>query len=198
MVETAPYLQDGDAPGKALILREGMRLFARQGLSATSIRDIAAATGLSNPALYKHFKTKDALAIELFERSYRQYMRRLTLAIAGQSDFTGRFRAFLEIRLSTHDEAPDASIFTTDNLVTLWPQVSKELKQETIISLLRGILQAGREQGAVNADGELDLQIALVVGILVQVTRQLYLGALPGPAVAHLDGIERILRAGLA
>jgi AcrR family transcriptional regulator len=198
MIKTLPYVQDGDAPGKALILQEGMRLFARQGLSATSIRDIAAATGLSNPALYKHFKTKEALAIELFERSYGQYLRRLTLATRQHSDFSDQFRAFLEIRLSSHDEAPDASIFTTDNLVTLWPHVSKDIKQETIISLLREMLQTGRSQGAVNADTALDLQIALVVGMLVQVTRQLYLGALPGPALDHLDGIEGILRAGLA
>lgn len=198
MATLPSYIQPGDAPGKALILREGVRLFAQKGLSATSIRDIAAATGLSNPALYKHFKTKDALALDLFERAYREHLRRLTAATGRHSEFAPRFRAYLETRLRAHDEAPAVSIFTTDNLAALWPHVSSDLKRSTILTLLRELIQAGRADAAVDPDGDIDLQIALVVGMLDHVTRQLYFGVLKGPAIKHLDGIERILRTGLS
>ena len=87
------YIDPDDPPGKKGILREGLRLFAKNGLSATSIRDIAAATGLTNPALYKHFKTKDDLARTLFERSYSALLRGLMIATQSEPEFPERFKA---------------------------------------------------------------------------------------------------------
>src|SRR4029453_222536 len=41
------------------ILQVASRLFARQGYSGTSTRNIAEGVGISQPALYKHFASKD-------------------------------------------------------------------------------------------------------------------------------------------
>jgi AcrR family transcriptional regulator len=198
MTNDAFYIHDDDPPGKARILREGLRLFATNGLSATSIRDIAAATGLSNPALYKHFKTKHELALVLFERSYREQLKRLTLATRQEPDYPRKFRAFIETYLRTYDDHPHAAIFTNDNLAVLWPEVSQDMKGRTIITLLRDLVERGREGGFVAADEDLDLQLSLVVGMLGQIIRQMYFRTLAGPATLHVDGIERLLRAGLA
>ncbi|WP_188194706.1 TetR/AcrR family transcriptional regulator [Nonomuraea sp. SYSU D8015] len=46
-------------PSAERILRTAARLFALNGYSATSTRDIAAAVGVQQPALYKHFSSKD-------------------------------------------------------------------------------------------------------------------------------------------
>lgn len=43
---------------KVRILRATAELIAKQGYSATSTRDIAAAVGVEQPALYKHFSAK--------------------------------------------------------------------------------------------------------------------------------------------
>jgi AcrR family transcriptional regulator len=198
MTSDAFYIHDDDPPGKARILREGLRLFAENGLSATSIRDIAAATGLSNPALYKHFKTKHDLALVLFERSYLEHLKRLTIATKQEPDFPGKFRAFIATYLGCYDDHPHATMFTTDNLAALWPDVSKDMKERTVITLLRDLLQGGRSDGYVTADETLDLQLSLVIGMLGQVTRQMYLRAMSGPAAKYADGIERMLRAGLS
>lgn len=52
----------GDAkrwsPTKVRILRATAELIAKQGYAATSTRDIAAAVGVEQPALYKHFSAK--------------------------------------------------------------------------------------------------------------------------------------------
>jgi AcrR family transcriptional regulator len=57
------YLAHDDAPAKKKILTEALRLFVRDGLCETSIRDIARATGYTNPALFKHFASKERLAV---------------------------------------------------------------------------------------------------------------------------------------
>ncbi|HVV29702.1 MAG TPA: TetR/AcrR family transcriptional regulator [Mycobacteriales bacterium] len=41
------------------VLQEAARLFARRGFHGTSMEDLGAACGISGPALYKHFSSKD-------------------------------------------------------------------------------------------------------------------------------------------
>ena len=64
------YVSEDDAPAKRKILTTALTLFVRDGLCETSVRDIAKASGFTNPALFKHFKSKDDLARYLFERCY--------------------------------------------------------------------------------------------------------------------------------
>jgi len=191
------YVDANDPPAKRRILEEALRLFAERGLSSTSIRDIAAATGYSNPALYKHFKTKEVLAKTLFVRSYRELMVRVTAGLEREAGFATRFHAYLTMFAEFYDSHPHAVIFISDNLASLWPQVSDELNKRTMITLTRDLLQQGRREDLVAKDADLFLQVTLVTGMLGQLTRQLYLGALAGPAKKHIKKMERILRAGL-
>jgi AcrR family transcriptional regulator len=43
------------------VLRQSARLFAERGFRGTSVGDIGAACGVSGPALYKHFPSKQAI-----------------------------------------------------------------------------------------------------------------------------------------
>lgn len=58
------------------VLRAAARLFAERGYRGTAVEDIGAACGISGPAVYKHFKNKQAilarLLIEVSERLLRQ------------------------------------------------------------------------------------------------------------------------------
>jgi AcrR family transcriptional regulator len=198
MIKEAFYISADDPPAKRRILDEGLRLFAERGLSATSIRDIAAATGYSNPALYKHFKTKEALALTLFERSYKELMKQILSAIKNESGFASKFHAYVAAFAEFYDDYPHATIFTSDNLAVLWPLVSEDIKRRTIITLTRKLLEQGRREGLVTKAADLQLQLILVTGMLSQLSRQLYLGALEGPAKKYIADAERILRAGLA
>ena len=47
------------------MLREAGRLFAQRGFHGTSVADIGTACGISGPAIYKHFPSKDALLARL-------------------------------------------------------------------------------------------------------------------------------------
>ena len=46
------------------IVSTAARLFAERGFHGVSVHDIGAACGISGPALYKHFESKDALLSE--------------------------------------------------------------------------------------------------------------------------------------
>ncbi|CAM4524197.1 TetR/AcrR family transcriptional regulator [Nocardia ninae] len=53
------------SPAAERILRTAAELIAVRGFSATSTRDIAAAVGVQQPAIYKHFSAKDDILAAL-------------------------------------------------------------------------------------------------------------------------------------
>lgn len=50
---------------KKAIVRAALPLFARQGYAETTTKDLARAAGVSEPLLYKHFPSKEALYLEI-------------------------------------------------------------------------------------------------------------------------------------
>ena len=50
------------------ILARAAELFAARGFHGVSVADLGAAVGISGPALYKHFPSKDAMLAEMLER----------------------------------------------------------------------------------------------------------------------------------
>ena len=49
------------ADRSAALLRESARLFAERGFAGVSLEDLGAAVGISGPAVYRHFASKQAL-----------------------------------------------------------------------------------------------------------------------------------------
>src|SRR5215216_2512110 len=89
------YVDPGDPPAKREIMRAALTLFAERGLAATSIRDIADESGYTNPALYKHFASKDDLALHLFEICHARVWARCNAALASATEFDERLDAFV-------------------------------------------------------------------------------------------------------
>lgn len=53
------------SPRRAQILREAAQLFAARGFHGVSVDEIGAASGITGPGLYRHFRGKDAMLAEL-------------------------------------------------------------------------------------------------------------------------------------
>ena len=50
---------------KLAIVKAAMPLFARKGFAETTTKDLAKAAGVSEPLIYKHFPSKEALYVEI-------------------------------------------------------------------------------------------------------------------------------------
>ncbi len=62
---------------RALILGAAQRLFSRRGLSEVSMRDIARRAGVSVGFIYRHFRSRSEIFVELFEENARAIFRRI-------------------------------------------------------------------------------------------------------------------------
>ena len=176
------FVNEEDSPAKQAILKASLSLFVRQGLDGTSIRDIASEAGYSNPAMFKHFAGKDDLAQYLFVSCYQHLVFCLFNGMNYHAPFDGNLK--LLVKRATHfiDESLDAFLFVQDNLRHFWPLVGSELREQSMIGLLRRLLEEGRKQGAVASDVPLELQVSGLSGTMAQFARLLYFREIKGSA----------------
>lgn len=75
-----------ESSGRDTILDTAAKLFSQQGYTGVSIRNIAQACGVTNAALYYHFKSKEDLFLAMLQRDHEKVMRSLQEAADGPGD----------------------------------------------------------------------------------------------------------------
>ena len=75
-----------DSGGRDAILDTSAKLFSQHGYKEVSIRDIAQACGMTNAALYYHFKNKEDLFLAMLQRDHEQTLVALRAAANGPGD----------------------------------------------------------------------------------------------------------------
>jgi AcrR family transcriptional regulator len=193
LAETA-YSSSGDPLSKQKILRAALHLFAQRGVHAVTVREIAAEAGYTNPALFKFFATKDALAMHLFERCYLQLFEKLRDACKGRSSFEDRLEAILEVFFSQIEHDADAFLFIQDHVRVMWPHVSRKIRKKSILSLIRSVLQQGVRKGEVIGGLDIDLLVAAITGTLQQYARMVQFGEFKGQVRERLPEMAAIIR----
>ena len=192
------YVSSDDPPAKQKILIAALDLFVRDGLCATSVRDIAKASGFSNPALFKHFPSKEALANYLFERCYLELYNLVTRAIRSGDTFARKQHAVVGAYMAALEQDRNAVLYVQDNLRQFWPKMPIALRKHTIIGEVRGLLELGRKEGVVTEIIDVGLLTIAWIGTLQQFGRAQYFGEfkLPSRVIARTleDLLTRMVR----
>jgi AcrR family transcriptional regulator len=68
------------------ILRAAAQLFAERGARAVGVDDVGAAVGVTGPAIYRHFASKDAMLAEMLVRISEHLLAGGTERVAGVGD----------------------------------------------------------------------------------------------------------------
>src|SRR6516225_1030907 len=115
------FLSENDPPAKQAILSAALELFATRGVDGVTIRDIAAETGFTNPAMFRHFKNKEEMAQSLFEVCYRR------LAHGFQQPGV-TLEAVLERALALIEESSESVHFVVENLRRYWRALPTDVR----------------------------------------------------------------------
>jgi AcrR family transcriptional regulator len=193
---TAFYVDPADAPGKRAIMAAALDLFSTQGVDGVSIRDIAHRAGLTNPALFRHFAGKEALALALFAACWRQVAQ--VTALPDGLEFADRRRETLRRYLGAIDAAPAAVLFVQDNLRRFWGQLPADPARVSLLAAMRRLVSQGQAAGQVAPGLDPLLAAGAIIGILAQVARMIDAGEFPGGAEALLDPIDAMVERILA
>ncbi len=90
-----------DAGRRGQLIRESARLFREKGFEATSVRDIAAATGLQSGSWVYHFKTKQDILAAVMEEGLQRALERIEAIGREQLSPREHFRSLLRAHLDT-------------------------------------------------------------------------------------------------
>ncbi|MGA2528723.1 MAG: helix-turn-helix domain-containing protein [Acidimicrobiales bacterium] len=149
------------------LLDVALASFARSGLDATTMDDIAHEAGVTKPLLYQHFKSKRALFLELLD----DVVVRIVEAVAAAASSAGGPRQQVEavcnayFRFMVYNEA--AIRLLLDSTLPYDAELAEAMRRvdETIASALRPLIQAD-----IDPDHQRVLAAA-VVGMAKGVTR---------------------------
>jgi AcrR family transcriptional regulator len=188
------YVREDDPPAKREILRAAMKLFSEHGLAATSIRDIAGESGYTNPALYKHFASKEELALYLFEICHRRLWTRCQAAIAAGSSFDGKLEGYIGQVLALVDEHPEAMAFLSDSARVLWPKAGPAVRRQTMIGLARLLMSEAPRTRRRKSVVTVDVAAASLQGTLAEIARMIQVGVVPGPAARFKAELVALFR----
>ena len=81
---------------KETILEAALLCFNKKGYYKTSLEDIASKSKLSKGGVYYHFKSKEALFLELFHFRLNKYTEQLKAYVQEESDPTKRIRILIQ------------------------------------------------------------------------------------------------------
>ena len=90
-----------EAGRRGQLVRESARLFREKGYDATSVRDIAGATGLQSGSWVYHFRTKQDILAAVMEEGLQQALERIEAIGREQLAPREHFRALLRTHLDT-------------------------------------------------------------------------------------------------
>ena len=140
----------GKAERKRQLLAHAKQLFVTLGYEATTTEKIAAAAGVTEPVLYRHFESKKALFLEVLREVREATLNRWRDETATLTDPLAKLHAIADMYLgSTREHAVEFRIMHRTLVETDDPEITAFLRAFYLDSetLLAQIIGAGQQAG---------------------------------------------------
>ena len=92
-----------------VILERAADLFAKQGVAATTVREIAEAVGILSGSLYHHFASKDDIVDAIVSSFMDDLVGRYATVLAASADPAARLRGLVHASVATSADHPHAT-----------------------------------------------------------------------------------------
>jgi AcrR family transcriptional regulator len=124
----APEVRSG-ASRREQILAVAAQLFARHGFHGVSIADLGAAVGVSGPALYRHFPSKEALLAEMLIGISEHLLAGGQEIAAAQDDPRDALAALVAFQADFALREPELIVVQDRDLANLPPAARRRVRQ---------------------------------------------------------------------
>lgn len=177
---------------KPKIERAALKLFIHEGVDAATTREIADKAGVSEGALYRHYKGKDELALSLFQATHNRLAQLIAEALASTGSLDVKVHAAVTAYCKLADE--DFLLFSF-HLVSMNRYLPYDKRREDDpVSITERIISGLMEAGAV-PKGDPALKAAMALGVVMQAGQNKIYNRLPGPLSQHAPALARAVLA---
>lgn len=173
---------------KPKIERAALKLFVHEGVDAATTREIADKAGVSEGALYRHYKGKDELALSLFMATHNRLGTMLSEVLSGAGTLDHKVKAAVAAYCELADE--DFLLFSF-HLVSLNRYLPYDKRREDDpVSITEKIISGLMSEGTI-PKGDPALKAAMALGVVMQAGLNKIYNRLPGPLSQHAPALAR-------
>ena len=163
MAEQEKHPRLRGAQRKALILEQSKKVFARKGYLAASTGELARASGISEPILYKHFGSKRKLYLAVLADLSEEFMQRLRGLVerrASRDLLDSLSNLMLDYRNAAMADHDNIHLLLNAALESDDPEVAQltQAHNRLMYALVHDLLERAQSQGLVSS--QLDLSAA--------------------------------------
>jgi len=151
---------------RPVIIRAATSLFAKRGVDATSMRNIADAAGVREAAIYRYFTSKEEMSRQIFASWYGWYSQQLQEIVRGPGNTKEKVRGAARVELSAAAEHTEAFIYFCENEVRFIRSLPAGVPRAR--DALIELIAAGQERREVKA-GDAGLLADMLSGALCAV-----------------------------
>lgn len=180
---------------KERIERTALRLFVEQGVTETSIKEIARAAGISQGAMYNHYVSKEDLAWSLFAENFSDIGQELRRRAREHTTIEARLKAMVAHVFASFDRdwLRVSYVFAVRHLHL--GRVTRKLGNPYMV--FRTVIAEAIKRGEIPRQDP-ELATSLVTGAVIQVIDTRILGRIAGPLADRSDEVAsacmRLLR----
>ena len=173
---------------KPRIERAALKLFVHDGFDAATTREIANEAGVSEGALYRHYKGKDELALSLFMTIHNRLGVMLRDALASEGTIEQRIYRAVEAYCQLADE--DWLLFSF-HLVSLNRYLPNDTRRDDDpVSILEKIVADMMEAGDV-PKSDPAVVVSMCLGVVMQTGLSKIYNRISGPMSDHVDILSK-------
>ena len=173
---------------KAEVERAATLLFAAKGVDGVSIGEIASLAGVSQGALYRHYRSKEDLAWGLFSTAYLRTGAELDEIGGRQHGFRARIGAMAGHFCALYDRDPDLFRFMLIAQHNLLPRLGPD--QRTLVDAVADTVREAVRTGEI-APVDAFAATAAILGIVLQTAIFHIYGRLKGSLAARAPDVAR-------
>lgn len=173
---------------KARIERAALQLFASHGMDGVSIKQIAEACTISDGAMYRHFKSKDALARLMFEAIHKKLLDMVASHLKPDASLEEIARALVTAYCTLADEDPAQFTYHLTHR-NYFIAASGDGGADPSDLMTDCIAQAMERDEIPQGDPE--LRSAMALGVVMQAAEYSLYGRIERPLSAHIDQFTR-------
>ena len=150
---------------QAQIIDEAIRIIHERGYSALGIRELAKQVGITEPAIYRHFRSKDEIIAGILDRVLNMSQTLLS-RLSGVESAREKIRLFIQFHFDFLSQHPElTSVVFSENIFQA-NSVLKSKLQDILRSrhrILRELIDEAKQEGSI-VDVDSDDLAVLVIG----------------------------------
>jgi AcrR family transcriptional regulator len=181
----SPLLPD-DGSTPARIRRAALTVFVARGVDAATTREIAAAAGLSEGALYRHFPGKEALAADVFAAIHMRLAGLIRAAAAPIEGIAAKTAAIVDVYGAAAGADWPAFVF---HLLQAHRFLPTPAGTDNPVDAVEEIIIEAMGRGEI-ARADAGLVAGMALGVVLQTAQQIAYGRLEGPLARYGAALE--------